>query len=75
MKQSTVADSGFEIANKKTRKRIFVKEVNAVVPCPDQRSKYKQFWRQAASQSRSAAGLPLEWLANQYRDDTFEIPG
>ncbi len=32
MKQTTFADSGFEIATKKTRKRIFLEEMNAVVP-------------------------------------------
>jgi len=32
MKQTTLADSGLEIATKKTRKRIFREEVNAVVP-------------------------------------------
>ena len=32
MKQTTFADSGFEIATKKTRKRNFLEEMNAVVP-------------------------------------------
>jgi hypothetical protein len=32
MKQIVFADSGFEIATKKTRKRIFLEEMNAVVP-------------------------------------------
>ena len=32
MKQTTFADSGFEITTKKTRKRIFLEETNAVVP-------------------------------------------
>ena len=32
MKQTGFADSGFEIATKKTRKRIFLEEMNAVVP-------------------------------------------
>jgi len=32
MKQTTFADSGFEIASKKTRRRIFLEEMNAVVP-------------------------------------------
>jgi hypothetical protein len=31
MKQTTFADSGFEIATKKPRKRIFLAEVNAAV--------------------------------------------
>jgi len=32
MKQTTFADSGFDIAAKKTLKRIFLEEINAVVP-------------------------------------------
>ena len=32
MKQATSADSGFEIVTEKTRKRIFLEEMNAVVP-------------------------------------------
>jgi hypothetical protein len=32
MKQTTVADSGFEISAKKARKWIFREEMNAVVP-------------------------------------------
>ena len=32
MKQIVFADNGFEIATKKTRKRIFLEEMNAVVP-------------------------------------------
>jgi IS5 family transposase len=32
MKQTTFADSGFEISTKKTRMRIFLDEMNTVVP-------------------------------------------
>jgi len=32
MKQTTFADGGLEIATKKTRKRFFLEEMNAVVP-------------------------------------------
>jgi IS5 family transposase len=32
MKQTTFADGGFEIATKKTRKRIFLEEMNSMVP-------------------------------------------
>jgi len=32
MKQTTFADNGFELATKKTRKRVFLEEMNGVVP-------------------------------------------
>jgi len=38
MKQTTFTDSGFEIATKKTRKRIFLEEMNAVVPWTSRRT-------------------------------------
>jgi len=32
MKQTTIADSGFSLSSKKTRKRIFLEEMNQVIP-------------------------------------------
>ena len=32
MKQTTFADNGFELATNKTRKRVFLEEINSVVP-------------------------------------------